>query len=541
MSATRQNGDSGTPPGDAMQERIAREESRRIPRDQLLMGAIFLALAAVLRLVFISQREIFGNEYFTIAFMSEAQPRARSEPILSIMYGQLPLYYEMIRLWGQFTDTSSEWLLRLPSALFGLLACGAFFMFARRYLRGIAFAVCLAGFTLNPTLIAVSDQTNSFALLSLWVVLSNYYCIRALDEDGRRNWVFYGIFSALGAVTHPLFWFVLLSQFVFAVARPRKTPHPYLLFSLAGIFICILMMISAAIYAEQYLPRKVDVQAPAIDDLARGLVAVTLGNFPRYGSREFVTAVMYLFLIVALILGYFYYRMRAKEAAALPDNIVWVDETHDVVGNWKRLSLASFLAYQWAAFGVPALCIMMLGSFSPDVRLHPEYFIVCLPPLLILVAAGIDAAPGVIGKGVMIVIFAAFMVCYNYLGLTDPGYGVRIAFDRLKQEEFNPQKDALLFINYSGLEKPVERYSGGVKFTEFNKQMRIEDTASRLDQVTSGTDQVFVFYHDDSRRIGKDIRSPAREWFAMSKFKHDSKWDLSQAAKTELRVYKRMQ
>ena len=105
-------------------------------------------------------------------------------------------------------------------------------------------------------------------------------------------------------------------------------------------------------------------EAPFID-LLRGLVAVVLGNFPRYGywDRYFIRAIMYIFIVVALALSFVYYRKRAAEATFLPENVLWIDETQDVVGKWNRLSLASFLMFQWVAFLVPAVCVMILGGF----------------------------------------------------------------------------------------------------------------------------------------------------------------------------------
>jgi uncharacterized membrane protein len=524
------------------QPQLLREEPRRLPREVLLLGAVALVFAAILRFIHVSYREIFGDEFFTLDYIT----RGRPDLLPAVFRGYLPIYYEFIRGWAKLFGTDSELLLRLPSAVLGLAACIAFFAFARRYLRGAAFAISLIAFAMNPILVATSNEATSYAALSLLAVLANYYFIRSLDEGRRKNWVRYGIIAALGALTHPLFWFLLLAHFLFAAGRPRQTPRPFVLASAAGVFLIVLLMIMGAIYAEQQFPKKLGVQAPKIDDLLRGLVAVVLGDFPRYGywDREFIRALMYLFIVSALALSFVYYRKRALEAAALPENVLWIDETQDVVGKWNRLSLASFLMFQWVAFIVPAVCIMILGGFAPDMRLHPEFFIVCVPALVILIAAGIDATPGKYGPIVMGVVFVVFMGVYDYRALADHGLGVYDAFWRLNREKFDPQKDVLMYVTYPGLERSVNRYAGDIKGIPFTSREVFdapELAKQKLAKGIEGKERLFVFYRNHTKRLGRLPRSPFREWMAARypEWDRTEYWVLSRPEDSELWAYVR--
>lgn len=525
------------PPEDSGIMRMPRP--RRLETDALVLGGVTLVLAAILRFIRIGHREFFGDEFFALDFLTAKRP----DMLVSIFHGHLPLYYEIVRGWGKlFSPPVSEAILRIPSAIFGLIACVAFFGYARKYLRAMAFALALLGFALNPTLVAVSNDSTSFALLSLWVVLSNFYCIRALDEGGQRHWIRYAVVSVLGALTHPLFWLSLLAQFIFAAARPAKTPRPFVLASGAGIFTLVAVMISAAVYAEKHFPKKLDVSSPALDDLVKGLVAVSFGNFPRYGHyNELLRALLYLFLFVCLGLSYVYYRKRAEEASSLPDNVVWIDETQDVVGNWKRLSLASFLMFHWMTFLIPAFGILVLGAFAPDLKMRPELFIVCLPSLVILIAAGIDAAPGRVGTLIMGLIYVLVMAGYDARVLADPGLGISNAFKLIAQQNFNAQKDVLIYVPYQGMARPVDRYGQGFKGVQFPAKEEPADSQKRLDLITVGKDRVFAFYTDDYRRIGKTDRSPVREWFSARKSEWDIQdhWEMSLPEKAELRIYRR--
>jgi hypothetical protein len=519
------------------------EEPQRIPREAIVVSAICLGLAALLRLIAISRREIFGDEFWTLAFVTAE----RGNFLDNFFHGRLPLYYELFRVWGGIVGTGSELLVRLPSVAFGLLTYIAFAMYAHRYLRRAAFAIALVAFAMNPILVASSIHATPFALLGLIAVLSSSQCIRALDEGGTRNWVLYAAVSVLGALTHPFFWFLLMAQFLFAVARPRQTPRPFLLVSATGIVVGVVLMVLSVIYAERTYPKLVDVSTPSPADLARSLVAVLLGDFPRfgYGDKTFIQALLYLFVIVTLGLSVLYYRRREAEAMALPEGVVWIDDTQDVVGKWNRLSLLSFLMYQWVTFLVPAFGIWMVSTYATNMRMDPEYLVLTLPALVILVAAGVDAAWGRAGSLILGIVFVLIMGAYTLEALADRGYGVEHASAKLRSEAFDPAGDALVLVNTTGLEAPLERYMKGYPSTQLRGREPIAETRAAVEKAAVGKERVFVFYHKDYRKFGKAPRSPVREWFdEQMRAQHFntkvSKWTLSAAEKTELRIYSRL-
>ena len=507
------------------------------------MSVICLGLAALLRLIAISRREIFGDEFWTLQFVTAE----RGNFLDNFFHGRLPLYYEFFRMWGGAVGTDSALLVRLPSVVFGLLTYVAFALYAHRSLRRAAFAIALVAFAMNPILVGASIHATPFALLGLWAVLSSSMCIRALDEGGPRNWTLYAVVSVLGALTHPFFWFLIVGQFLFAVARPRQTPRAFLLVSVTGILVGVVLMVLAVVYAERNYPKLVDVSTPSSTDLARSLVAVLLGDFPRfgYGGKTFIQALLYLFVIVTLGLSVVYFRRREAEAMALPEGVVWIDETQDVVGKWNRLSLLSFLMYQWVTFLVPAFGIWMVSTYASNMRMDPEYLILALPALVILVAAGVDAAWGRAGSLVLGIIFVVIMGAYTLQTLADRGFGVEYAATKLNEAAFDPATDALLFVHYPGLEMPVARYMQGYPATHLRGREPISEVDALVEKAAAGKQRVFVFYHGDYRRFGKTLRSPVREWFDDQMRAHHfnakvQKWTLSVSQKTELRVYSRL-
>lgn len=528
-------------------------EPRGLSRDVMLISGFCLLLAAVLRLVRVSYRELFGAEFWTLSFVSGK----RGDLLDSLFHGHLPLYYEFMRGWAKVAGTG-EVALRAPSVVFGLLTCAAFVFFAQRYLRRTAFAICVIAFALNPILVASSNHAAPFALMGLFAVLSNYFCIRGLDEGGRRNWALWAVYSVLGALTHPFFWFLLLGQFAFAVMRPRRTPRQFYALGVAALVGAAVATVSAAVYAGHRYPKHVDVATPSLDDMVRALVAVLLGDVARFGynDKTFVQAVLYLFVLATLVLSVFYYRRRAEEASAMPDNVVFIDMTQDVVGNWYRLNLAGFLLFQWITFIVPAVGIWMVGTYASNMRLEPEYFLVCLPSLVILVAAGIDAArptsAASIGAGWrrwfavgLGVVYVVIMAVYCALALTDSGSGLKKAAARIAEEGFDPSRDAFMIVHSAGIERGIEQYLAGLPAVKLDGTEPVAETRRIVAEAATGRERVFVFYRNDYRRFGRSLRPLVREWFDEQMRAGEintkvNKWEMSRPERTELRIYSRL-
>lgn len=513
---------------------------KRFSPDAAALGLFTLLLAAILRTVHIAYREVFGGEFATLDYLAGNTRYGWGEGIL---YGYLPLYYMLMKGWSAIADTSSEVWLRLPSVIFGLTAFVAFFVYAHRYLKGLALVICLTAFALNPILIAEANSATVWSLVALFTVMANYFCIRALDEGSPFNWGRYAAVCAAGALTHPFFWFLLVAHALFALGRPRRTPKPALAVAVVVLIAAVMGAFVAAYSAQQSVPSGLALAAPGVDDLMRGLVSVVFGNFSRYGINEFFQAFYYLFLLAALGLSIVYYRMRVMEASMLPENVMWIDETQDVVGFWRRLSLPAFLVFHWVAFLVPALCMMFVASAVRSISLQPEYFLICLPPILILIATGLDVVPNrlvTLGLGIVMIVM---MTVYSGFALRDKGLGVYDAIEHVKRRDFNQAADRLLFVPYSQrVERALALYGEGIEphFVSTRGTVR-EVQAHAAEAVPESVERVFALYHNDWRTYGQARRSPVREWFAAPEhgWRATKSIPLSRAERSELVIYER--
>src|SRR5690606_4908712 len=106
-------------------------------------------------------------------------------------------------------------------------------------------------------------------------------------------------------------------------------------------------------------------------------------------------------------------------------------------------SLRSFLLLNWFAFLVPVIGLFLLGGFVKNMDLSPSYFVIVLPPLVVLIAMGLDAVPreASVALGMLLVLTMAF---YDFRALDDKSFGIYDAFERIERKDFDPTKDLIL-------------------------------------------------------------------------------------------------
>jgi 4-amino-4-deoxy-L-arabinose transferase-like glycosyltransferase len=132
-----------------------------------------------------------------------------------------PLYYVLAWLWAQVTGTG-EFGLRSLSALAGVLTIPVAYLLGaelRERRTGIAGAALVAA---NPMLVWYSQEARAYALFALLTAVSFLYFLRALDRGGRRDFVLWGIFSALALATHYFAIFPLATEALWLLYRRRR-------------------------------------------------------------------------------------------------------------------------------------------------------------------------------------------------------------------------------------------------------------------------------------------------------------------------------
>jgi mannosyltransferase len=158
-----------------------------------------------------------------------------------------PLYYALAWMWTQVTGTG-PWGLRSLSAVAGVATIPIVFLIGRE-LRGSRSGFLAAALVaVNPMLIWYSQEARAYALLAFFCAVSLLYCVRALRvgetgaDDGRgdkRDFVLWGIFSALALATHYFAVFPLAAEVILLLRRRGRA-------TFAGLWIVALTALALA-------------------------------------------------------------------------------------------------------------------------------------------------------------------------------------------------------------------------------------------------------------------------------------------------------
>ena len=125
---------------------------------------------------------------------------------------QPPLYYYVVAGWGRIAGWS-EFSLRFPSVVFGVLAVPLMAVLTLRLTRRYSAALLAALFTaVHPLLVYYSQEARMYTLLVTLGILAGYLLVRLADRAGRGwpLWAGYVSVAAAAIYTHYFAFFLLL-------------------------------------------------------------------------------------------------------------------------------------------------------------------------------------------------------------------------------------------------------------------------------------------------------------------------------------------
>jgi uncharacterized membrane protein len=162
-----------------------------------------------------------------------------------------PLYYALAWIWTQVAG-NGEWGLRSLSAFAGVATIPVAYLIARE-LRGARAGVLAAALVaFNPMLLWYSQEARAYALLGLFCALSLLYCVRALERgerrDEKRDFVAWGVFSALALATHYFAVFPLIAEIVLLARRRGRA----ILSGLWIVALAVVLLAPLAIHQMSY-------------------------------------------------------------------------------------------------------------------------------------------------------------------------------------------------------------------------------------------------------------------------------------------------
>jgi mannosyltransferase len=333
-----------------------------LSRASILVLAAVLALAAALDTRFLGTRSFSMDEAFSVQ-LARLDWRTLPHALWSGGEMNMALYYGLLHAWLTLGD--SEPIVRALSVLMAVGAVAAVFALGTRLFGarvGLLGAFLLA---LNAYQIRYAQEARGYSLVLLLVTLASLRFLDALARPSRRNWTVYALAGALAVYAHFFAIFVLLAHWLSAgfLVRLRAAPKGLV----AGIGLTALLLAPLGLFVVTSHGGNVDwIPKPngrTLYFLWCGLTgADAWGGCP--GWRGNLLIPLYAAALgLALADGAGEYGRTPRSSAAWPYGFLLI----------------------WTV--VPIGLALGLSAVKPVVI--TRYFIVCLPPLVLLASAGI--------------------------------------------------------------------------------------------------------------------------------------------------------
>ncbi len=325
------------------------------PNVGLWGGVVFLLAAFALRVWQLGAPSLWADEVMT-EYRAQAPFWEATRNILKTI-DQVPLYFWLLRL----LPTGNEFLLRFPSVLAGMLGIALAMGVARRLYRSSKLALLVGGWlAFNPFHIWLSRTARAYTLIFVWAVLLSYLFLTLWRGKSRRRYWLAFTLASLGAyLTHySLFALPFVQALMVGWALRRRWDFARR-WALAQALAIVPVLVWLALMLLNYSPREPQWgKPPTLHDLALTLWNLAVG-YPD-GWRWYVLPGL-LVAVVGSALALRTPKARARNA-------------------------------YWLLLMLPLLLVFLVSN-TPVNMYMDRYFMVVLPSLAFVIAAGWADAP----------------------------------------------------------------------------------------------------------------------------------------------------
>lgn len=189
----------------------------------LVVLCSMIVLSAFLRLKGLTFQSYWDDELFSVAVSDPS--RSLFEVIrLTVEDVHPPLFQILLWLWFKCFGFT-EWTGRLFPAICGILAIPVMYLLGHEA-RGrdvglIAALMC----SVNFYHLCYSQEVRSYSLLFLLGSLSFLFFLKLMFASGKRDFAFYMVFTVALVYTHFFGIFAVIAQFIWMLARLKRSPH----------------------------------------------------------------------------------------------------------------------------------------------------------------------------------------------------------------------------------------------------------------------------------------------------------------------------
>jgi uncharacterized membrane protein len=219
--------------------------------------ALLTVLGAALRLFRLDHQSVWLDEGYQYHFASAPTAREVVARVLDPLQSTHPPLSHLINhAFLQLGD--SDFILRLPSALFGIASIPLLYLLAKRLVGARAALIATALMAISPFHVWFSQEARMYSQLVFFVLVASIALLEAVARSGVAWWIVYVLAATAGMYTHLYMAFTLAAHGLWILLFERRRVVP---FTLAGITVVVAFapMLSFFLGAQVAASRDVPV------------------------------------------------------------------------------------------------------------------------------------------------------------------------------------------------------------------------------------------------------------------------------------------
>jgi len=299
----------------------------------------------------------------------------------------MALYYVLLHFWLNITSLCgllpTEFVVRLPSAIFAALSSVMVFLLGRRFLGLIAGMASAGIYLLNYLQLLYAQEARSYALQLLLICISWYALFTLVTNTDRhkRWWIVYTVMTILAIYIH-LFSLLILAAQVVAFSGLLLLPSPWhsrvrsQLRSFVVSLLVVGLVIAPLLYASRHGAKTSWLPIPHLQDI----YTLFLNIGANSKSYVYVLLLFCLLALVGVLLVSSPSGLKALRKFAL------VDGDDKRVWQLRQLLPLTFALLCWILVPVILSYIISQGSTR---LFSSRYLVTIVPSLMLLVGVGI--------------------------------------------------------------------------------------------------------------------------------------------------------
>lgn len=276
-----------------------------------------------------------------------------------------PFYYLFLHFWLKIG--SSEFFLRVPSVLFGLVSVLVFYNIGTLlFNRKVALTSSLI-FSLSPLQVYFSTETRMYSLWTTLTLINFYYFLKIIKKPERNYYFLFAISYLLSLYTHyfSLVYILSLDLFLILYFNKYKRQIPGLLTTQA---VALIFFLPWAIFILKN-PHPNPWKIPLFENIPATYLSFVLGGLGMVTLKNFFAPVTPFIIKMALGITSLYFFIL------------------NIMGILKKITREIKLLLLLLVF-FPVLLMSFVSLFKPVYS--PRGFIVFSPAFYLLVSLGLE-------------------------------------------------------------------------------------------------------------------------------------------------------